>query len=81
MPRDRPIIAIGYKYNAQKVLSFIATEVVGSTKAGIDYLSKYPGPFANGSISPVACPLGMPNFLGLLMKLTLTINPDSPIQC
>ena len=25
IPRDRPLIAIGYKYNVRKVLSFIVT--------------------------------------------------------
>ena len=41
-PRDRPLITIGYKYNAWKVLSFIVTEETGRTKAGINYLYKYP---------------------------------------
>ena len=42
VPGDRPLIAIGYKYNARKVLSFILTYNTGSTKTGIPYLSKYP---------------------------------------
>ena len=32
VPRDRPLIAIGYKYNMRKVLSFIVTDNAGSTK-------------------------------------------------
>ena len=36
----RLIIAIGYKYNAQKVLYFIVTENTGITQTGITYLSK-----------------------------------------
>ena len=32
-------IAIGYKYNARKVLSFIVTNKAGSTKTDIPYLS------------------------------------------
>ena len=42
VPRDRPLIAIGYKYNARKVLSFIFTDNAGITKTDIPYLSKYP---------------------------------------
>ena len=57
---DKPLIAIGYKYNAQKVLSFIVTDKSGSTKTGIPYLSKYPDQFTNIAICPVARPLVMP---------------------
>ena len=32
VPGGRPLIAIGYKYNARKVLSFIVTDNAGSTK-------------------------------------------------
>ena len=49
-PRDRPLIAIGYKYNAQKVLSFIVTDNAGSINTGIPYLYKYPDQFINVSI-------------------------------
>ena len=38
VPRDRPIITIGYKYNTQKVLSFVAIEDPRSIKSGILYL-------------------------------------------
>ena len=31
-PGERPILAIGYKYNSRKVLGFIATEGSGSTE-------------------------------------------------
>ena len=57
VPGDRPLIAIGYKYNARKVLSFIVTDNVGITKTGISYLYKYPDQFTNVSICPVARPL------------------------
>ena len=60
VPGDRPLIAIGYKYNARKVLSFIITDNSGSTKTGNPYLSKYPDQFTNVSIHPVARPLVMP---------------------
>ena len=59
VPGGRPFIAIGYKYNLQKVLSFIVTDNAGSTKTGIPYLSKYPDQFTNVSIRPVAHPLVM----------------------
>ena len=59
VPEDRPLISIGYKYNAQKVLSFIVTDNAGSTNTGIPYLSKYPDQFTNVSICLVAHPLVM----------------------
>ena len=40
VPGDRPIIAIGYKYNARKVICFIDKDDTWSTKAGITYLYK-----------------------------------------
>ena len=59
VPGDRPLIAIGYKYNARKVLYFIVTDNTGSTNTGIPYLSKYPYQFMNVAIRPVARPLVM----------------------
>ena len=35
VPGNRPLIYIGYKYNARKVLSFIVTDNAGNTKTGI----------------------------------------------
>ena len=46
---------MGYNYNAWKILHLIATEDTGSTKAGINYLSKHPYPFTNVEIHLVAC--------------------------
>ena len=59
VPGVRPLITIGYKQNARKVLSFIFTDNSGSTKTGIPYLSKYPDQFTNVAIHPVARPLVM----------------------
>ena len=59
VPGGRPLIAIGYKYNERKVLSFIVTDNTGITKNGIPYLSKYPDQFTNVSIRPVARPIVM----------------------
>ena len=56
VPGGRPLIAIGYKYNARKVLSFIFTDNAGITKTGIPYLSKYPDQFTNVSIRPAPFP-------------------------
>ena len=36
--RDRPLIDIGYKYNAQNIISFSAMKYEGGTKDGITYL-------------------------------------------
>ena len=62
VPGGRPLIDIGYKYNARKVLSFIVTDNAGSTKNGIPYLSKYPDQFTNVSIRPVSRSLVMSIF-------------------
>ena len=64
VPGDRPIIAIGYKYNTRKVLYFIAKTDAGSTNSGIPYLSKYTDQISNVFICPVACPLVMSNLFG-----------------
>ena len=59
VPGGWPLIAIGYKYNARKVIYFIVTDNAGSKKTGIPYLSKYPDQFNNVSIPPVPRPLAM----------------------
>ena len=70
VPEERPLLAIVYKYNCQKVLSFVATLVgEGGTKLGIPYLSKYLDQFSNVSILPVACPLLMSKFVGLVNEV------------
>ena len=63
VPGYRPLIAIGYKYNAWKVLSFIVTDNVGSANTGIPYLYKYPYQFTNVAIHPVARLIGMSKHL------------------
>ena len=47
MPGVPPLIAIGYKYNAHKVLYFIDTVEKVSTNSDIPYLFKYPDQFFN----------------------------------
>ena len=59
LPGYRPLISIGYKHNARKVISFIVTDNAGSTYTGIPYLYKYPDQFINVAICPVARPLVM----------------------
>ena len=54
VPGFNALIYIGYKYNVQKVLSFIVTDYASSTKAYITYLSKYPDQCSNVPILPVA---------------------------
>ena len=60
IPGDTPQVGIGYKYNAQKVLSFISIYDVGITNSGITYLSKHSDPFDNVAIHPVDSPIFMP---------------------
>ena len=50
VPGDRPLITIGYEYNARKVLYFIVTDNIGITENGIPYFSKYPYQFTNVAI-------------------------------
>ena len=54
VPRESTLIAIGYKYNAKKVLYFISTYDAGRKKPGISYSCKYLDPFSNVVICPVA---------------------------
>ena len=60
----RPLIVIGYKYDTRKGIYFIVKDDAGSKKAGIPYLSKYPDPFYNVYICPVAHPLVMTKLFG-----------------
>jgi hypothetical protein len=41
------LLAIGYKYNARKILLFVATKNAGSTKPGTPYKAKFPDRFGN----------------------------------
>ena len=50
---ERPLLAIGYKYNSRKVLGFTATEGSGITETGDPYLSHFPDIFSNVSVCPV----------------------------
>ena len=64
VPRGKPLIDIGYKYNVRKVYSFIGTEVSGSTKAGLPYLSMYLFQCYNVAICLVSCSFVMYKFSG-----------------
>ena len=81
VPGGGALISIGYKYNAQKVLSVIVTVNTGITNTGLTHLSTYPDQSYNGAIRPVDCffPLSFISSLGLLMRLTPTTNQDSMI--
>ena len=57
-------VSIGYKYNAQKVFSFIVAEDAGRTKVGLPYLSKYSYQFSKVSILPLTLPLVVYKFFG-----------------
>jgi hypothetical protein len=41
------LLAIGYKYNARKILLFVSTKDAGSTKPGNPYKAKFPDKFGN----------------------------------
>ena len=53
---ERPLLAIGYKYNYRKFLGFIATEGDVSNEPGDPYLSRLPEIYYNVSVCPVVCP-------------------------
>ena len=69
VPGGRPLLSIGYKYNSQKVLSFIVTDNAGSIQTGLPYLSKYPDQFTNVAICPVAGLLVMAKFFGAVNEV------------
>ena len=69
VPGGRPLITIGYKYNARKVLYFIVTENSGSPQASLTYLFNHPDQSTNVSISSVARPLVMYKFLGAINEV------------
>ena len=52
-PCERPLLAIGYKYNSRKFLGFVATEGAGSTEPGGPYLSRFPDIYSTVSVCPV----------------------------
>ena len=41
------LIAIGYKYNKRKVITFVTTRGAGKTTAGTPYKVKFPDRFGN----------------------------------
>ena len=46
-PAQVNLVAIGYKYNARKVLCFVATKNAGSTRPGRPYIAKFPDEYGN----------------------------------
>ena len=52
----RLMLAIGYNYNSQKVISSIATEGAGSTKYDILCLSSYSDQFTHVAVRPLFFP-------------------------
>ena len=46
-PSGVTLLAVGYKYNARKVLCFVATKDAGTTKPGNPYVAKFPDPHGN----------------------------------
>ena len=60
VPGGRPLIAIGYKYNVRKVISFIVTDNSGITQEILTCLFKYTDQFTNFSITLLISPLLLP---------------------
>ena len=69
VPGNRPIIAIGSKYNSQKLIYFIDAYGAWSTKAVISHLYKYPELFSNVAIFPVACHISMSKLFGYVNEV------------
>ena len=69
VPGCRPLIPIGYKYNARKVISFIVTDNEERTQTGLPDLSNYPDQFTNIFILPVARPLVIYKFFGAVNEV------------
>ena len=75
-PGERPLLAIGYKYNSRKVLGFIATEGAGITEPGDPYLSFFPNMYSNVSVRPVV----RPHLLGSYFNVCNTIDSNNRMQ-
>ena len=56
VPGNRPLMAIGYKYNSRKFLEFISTEGYGSTEPCDPYSSFFPDNYFNVYIPPTVLP-------------------------
>ena len=79
VPGERPLIDIGYKYNAQKVLYFINAEDSGITKYGITIYLGTLTHLMMLKLSLLLVLLSCISSLDLLTRLTTTTNPASMI--
>ena len=50
------LICVGYKYNKEKVLTFVMTKVAGSTRSGEPYQARYPDKYGIVCCCHVSCP-------------------------
>ena len=66
---DRPLIDVGYNYNAWKFFSFIYKEDKVTPKAVIHYLSKYQDTFDNVAIIPFDYPIVMSKLFGSINEV------------
>ena len=69
VPRVRPLLTVGYKYNTWKVLSFIVTYNSRGAQAGLTCFYNYPEQFYNVSIHPVFHTFVMYKFFGSLNEV------------
>ena len=57
-----PLVCIGYKYNAKKVLVFLTTKGAGSTQPGEPYIAKFADMYGNVCTREVARPEIISNY-------------------
>ena len=55
-PKETPLLAIGYKYNSRKCLTFVATRDSGSTENGKPYLARFNDEHQNVKLRAVERP-------------------------
>lgn len=91
------LVAIGYKYNAKKVLCFVMTKNAGSTAPGDPYIAKFPDKFGNVQERHVPRPAILSTYFQFsdvidshnhcrqfrlgLERLWMTINPWFRVDC
>jgi hypothetical protein len=63
------LVCVGYKYNARKCLTFIATKNAGSTLEGDPYVARFPDPFGNVKTRNVRRPQLISHYFSLSNRI------------
>lgn len=63
-PAGHKLLAIGYKYNSRKVLTFLATKNSGSTRPGAPYIARFADAHGNVNQRAVTRPSILSNYFG-----------------